>query len=103
MRSNQVAKKAWNYLGPQRVSAIYVLIAIGIVFTIWVPASFPTIATVRQVLNSGAITGIAATGLVLPLCVGVFDVSIVYVMTLSGVLSAELVANHGVSIPVAIL
>jgi ribose transport system permease protein len=103
MRSSQVAKKAWNYLGPQQVSAIYVLIAICIVFTIWVPPSFPTIATVRQVLNSGAITGIAATGLVLPLCVGVFDVSIVYVMTLSGVLSAELVANHGVSIPLAIL
>jgi ribose transport system permease protein len=35
--------------------------------------------------------------------VGVFDVSIVYVMTLSGVLCAELVANHGVPLPLAIL
>ena len=46
-------------LSPRNVGAIYVLAIIIIVFSFWVPETFPTVATLKQVLDSNAITAMA--------------------------------------------
>ena len=37
------------------------------VFSIWVPDTFPTLATAKQILNANAITGLAALSIMIPL------------------------------------
>lgn len=80
-------------LNPKNVSAVYVLIVIIIVFSIWAPDSFPQAATVKQVLNSNAVIGIAALSLIIPLSARVFDLSFAYTMSLTGVTTAHFVAD----------
>jgi len=75
------------------IGAIYVLLIQFVLFAIWIPEIFLTRATVYQVLNNNAIIGLAALSIIIPLAAGVFDLSFAYVMSLSGVTTAYLVAN----------
>ena len=58
------------------ISAVYIWIAMVVLFSILVPETFPTVDTVRIVLADQALTAILAIGLVLPLAAGAFDLSI---------------------------
>ncbi len=87
-------------LGPGNIGAVYVLIVICIVFSIWAPDTFPQMATVKQVLNDNAITALA---LIVPLSAGVFDLSFAYVMSLSGVTAAHFVAADNMNVLLAAL
>ena len=73
-----------------------------VVFTIWAPDTFPTLDTAKQILNTNAITGLAALAILIPLSARVFDLSFAYVMTLSGVVVAKLI-THGTSLGVALV
>ena len=64
-----------------------------VVFSIWVPDTFPEWDTARQILNTNAISAMAALTLVIPLSAGVFDISVPYTMTLSGVLCTYAIVN----------
>jgi ribose/xylose/arabinose/galactoside ABC-type transport system permease subunit len=79
----------------QNIGAVYVLAIIIVVFTIWVPDTFPTWSTAKQILNNNAVTGLMALSLVIPLCTRTFDLSIGYVATLTCVTSAYMI-QHGV-------
>ena len=82
-------------VSPRNIGAIYVLAAIIVVFSLWVPNTFPTGATLKQILDSNAITAMAALALVVPLSARTFDLSFAYTMTLSGCVAAHLVvSNH---------
>jgi ribose transport system permease protein len=85
-----------------KVGAVYVWVAIIIVFSIWVPDTFPTLDTAKQILNSNAITGLAALAITIPLAARVFDLSFAFVMTLTGVVVAHLIAKDGVPVVPAI-
>jgi ribose transport system permease protein len=80
-------------LSPKRVSALYVLAVIIILFSIWAPETFPRWATAQQVLNGNAVIGMAALAIVIPLSARVFDLSFAYTMSLSGVTAAYFVAE----------
>jgi ribose transport system permease protein len=69
----------------RNIGAIYVWIALGIVFTIWKPDLFPTTQTVKSTLNEYAITGLAALSIVMPLAAGIFDLSIGSTVGFAGV------------------
>lgn len=91
-------------LHPRKIGAVYVLFLICIVFSIWAPDTFPSSATVKQVLNSSAITAMAALALVVPLSARTFDLSFAYTMSLSGVTAAHLVvSNHMGVLPASLL
>src|SRR5262249_40262006 len=60
----------------RNISAIYIFIAMFIVFSIWVPDTFLTMPTWRSLLSSNAITCIVAIGLCVPLSAGVFDLAV---------------------------
>jgi ribose transport system permease protein len=85
-----------------KIGAVYVWIVIIIIFSIWVPDTFPTLQTAKQILNTNAITGLAALAVTIPLCARVFDLSFAYVMTLTGVLLAKLVVG-GMPLGLAVL
>jgi ribose transport system permease protein len=87
---------------PKRIGAIYILILIGICFSIFVP-SFAEMATVRQILNGNAVAALAALALLLPLSAGIFDLSIAANMTFTGVLCAQLTGISGYPIGIAVL
>jgi ribose transport system permease protein len=72
-----------------RIGAVYVWLGIVIVFSLWVPSTFPTMATVKQILNANAITALAALSITIPLAARVFDLSFAYTMTLTGVIAAH--------------
>lgn len=87
----------------QTIGALYVLIAIVILFSAWKPTIFPTWTTVQSVLDQNAIAALAALALVVPLSTGVFDLSIGYVMALVSVTLAWLIVPMGVGIGLAII
>jgi ribose transport system permease protein len=77
-------------LSPRNIGAVYVLIAIIIIFSIWEPSRFPTAQTFKNILNQYSITGLAAMSILLPLATGTFDLSIGSAIGLSGVLAGWL-------------
>ncbi|MBV9203901.1 MAG: ABC transporter permease [Actinobacteria bacterium] len=90
-------------LSPRSIGAVYVLIAICIVFSIWAPQTFPRVATIKQVLDNNAITALAALALIVPLSARVFDLSFAYVMSLSGVTAAHFVVADNWNVLLATL
>ena len=76
-----------------KVGAIYVWVAIIVVFSIWVPDTFPNLTTAKQILNSNAITALAALSVTIPLAARVFDLSFALNMTLCGVAVAHFVVD----------
>lgn len=97
------SRRVWRGLAFDRIGAVYVWIAIIVIFSIWIPATFPTTATVQQILNSNAILGLAALAITIPFCARVFDLSFAYVMSLTGVTAAHFIAiGWGVAPAVAI-
>jgi ribose transport system permease protein len=99
-----ISRVEWRAaLSPRNIGAVYVLIVICIVFSVWAPSTFPTVATIKQVLDTNAITGLAALALIVPLATRTFDLSFAYVMSLSGVTAANLIVSDNTSIVLALL
>jgi ribose transport system permease protein len=100
-RGHAARRPAWARLRKglsfQNIGAVYVLVIIAVVFTLWVPETFPTWSTVKEILNNNAVTGLMALSLVIPLCTRTFDLSIGYVATLTCVTSAYMI-QHGVPV-----
>ena len=88
---------------PSKIGGIYILIAMVILFSIWVPSTFPHWDTVRQIANNNAVVALAALALVIPLAAGAIDISVPYTMTLSGVLAAWAVVNSGFPVAVGVV
>lgn len=93
LRSRVARGLAFNNIG-----AIYVWLGIVVLFSIWVPDTFPTVSTVKQVLNANALTALAALSITIPLAARVFDLSFAYTMTLTGVITAHFLT---VGVPLA--
>jgi ribose transport system permease protein len=85
-----------------RVGAVYVWLGIIVVFSLWAPETFPTLATAKQILNANAITALAALSITIPLAARVFDLSFAFVMTLTGVAVAHFIAKDGISLVPAV-
>ncbi len=88
-------------VSPRNIGALYVLVVIVVIFGIWVPDTFLTQATLKQLVNGNAITAMAALALIVPLSTRTFDLSFAYTMSLSGVTASYLVVDHGAAVPLA--
>lgn len=98
------ARKPWSrHLAFTNIGAVYVLIALVVVFGVWVPDTFLTLDTFRQILNSNAVTALAALSIIIPLSARVFDLSIGGTITLTGVVVTQLIVERGLSVPMAIV
>lgn len=102
-RSTSDTASRWvSRLAFDKVGAVYVWLAIIVVFSVWVPETFPNLTTAKQILNANAITGLAALSVTIPLAARVFDLSFALNMTLCGVAVAHFVVD-GVPLPLAVL
>ena len=79
------AKRLASGLAFDRIGAVYVWLGIIVLFSFWVPETFPNLATAKQILNANAITALAALSITIPLSARVFDLSFAGVITLTGV------------------
>jgi ribose transport system permease protein len=86
-----------------RIGALYVLVLVIILFSVWKPGVFPTWDTARAILNANAITAMVSLALIVPLCAGMFDLSIGNVMALVSVMTAWLIVDEHVGILIAIV
>jgi ribose/xylose/arabinose/galactoside ABC-type transport system permease subunit len=84
------------------IGAVYVWLLIIAVFAVWVPDTFPTRTTFEQILNNNAVTGLIALSVVIPLAARVFDLSVAFTMTLSGVVVAHFAAHTGIGVVAAV-
>ena len=84
-------------LSVRNIGAIYVWIAIIVLFSLIASETFPTAQTAKAILNQYSITGIVALSLVIPLAAGFYDLSIGYTLGLAGILAAYLLENTGMS------
>lgn len=99
-------RRTLQALSFRNIGAVYVWLLITVVFLIWIPSTFGSWVTVKQILNENAVTGLMALSLIVPLCTRTFDLSIGFVATLSSVVSTYAIA-HGIpvvpSVAIAIL
>jgi ribose transport system permease protein len=96
------AQRLSRGLAFDRVGAVYVWLGIIVLFSLWVPETFPNLDTAKQILNANAITALAALSITIPLSARVFDLSFAGVITLTGVVVAHLIAKDGVPLIPAI-
>ena len=89
--------------GFSRFSGLYVFAVLVVVYSIWLPHTFPKSTTVQTVAGNQALTGVAALGLVCAMSVGVFDLSIANVLGLSSTVGAALMVRSHVAPGLAIL
>lgn len=89
-------------LSVRNVSAIYVFVAIFILFSLWVPGTFLDWGTWRAMISTQAVTALLAVGLVIALSAGAFDLSIGSTLGFGEILVAWLLVKHGVAIVPAI-
>jgi ribose transport system permease protein len=95
-------RRLWlDRLSVNNIGAVYVLIVICVIFSIWAPSTFPHWATVKQILDSYAITAMAAMALIVPLAARTFDLSFAYTMSLSGVTAAHFVVKDNMNVGLA--
>jgi ribose transport system permease protein len=86
----------------RNISALYVFVAIFIIFSIWVPDTFVNWDTWKALISSQAITATLAVGLVIALSAGAFDLSIGAALGFGSILVAWLLAKRGVAIVPAV-
>jgi ribose transport system permease protein len=98
----QLSRRLAAGLAFDRVGAVYVWLGIIVLFSLWVPDTFPSAGTAKQILNSNAITGLAALSITIPLAARVFDLSFAGVMTLTGVAVAHFLAKDGIPLVPAV-
>jgi ribose transport system permease protein len=90
-------------LAPDMIGGLYVLVAMIVLFSVWVPETFPNWDTARQILNNNSVRALAALALVIPLSAGVFDISVANTMTLSGVMCTYTIVHTDIPIWGAVL
>lgn len=97
-----MSKRALRGLAFDRIGAVYVWLGIAVLFSVWVPETFPNLDTAKQILNANAITGLAALAITIPLSARVFDLSFAGVMTLTGVAAAHFIAKDAIPVVPAV-
>jgi ribose transport system permease protein len=80
-------------LGPGRIGILYVWAIMIVAFSVWKPDVFPTVNTIRDVLNLNALSGIAALAVLVPMASGAIDASIGGNISLTSVCCAWLFLN----------
>lgn len=79
--------------GARRFGAVYVLALIVVIFSIVEPATFPSTATIKSILNEYSVDALVALGVTVPLAAGLFDLSVGSLVGMSGMSAAWLLGH----------
>jgi ribose transport system permease protein len=100
--ADSTARRVLKWLSPKNISAIYVGVAILILFGLWIPDLFLTEITWRTLLNNNAIAALASLALILPLAAGVINLAIGTQVGAASIFVGWLLVKQGWSIPQAL-
>lgn len=95
-------RKAWRALSFTNISAIYLFVAIFVVFSLWIPERFLDGDVWRTLLDANAINALVAVALVIPIAAGAFNLAIGAEVGLGAIFVAWLLSKQGVPIAPAI-
>ena len=90
-------------LGFRNISAIYILVALLVLFAFWIPDLFYTETTLRTLFDSQSIVGLAAVALVIPLSAGVFNLAVGLQVGVAGIMVAWFMMDKGYGVWTSIL
>jgi ribose transport system permease protein len=85
------------------ISAVYIFVAMFVVFALWVPDTFLSRDTWRAVLDDQAVTALVAVALVIPLSAGAFDLAIGAEVGMGSILSAWLLSRQGLPVGLTVV
>jgi ribose transport system permease protein len=100
---HRVARLLRRDLALDRLSGLYVIAIMLIVFSVWEPTTFGTLGNAKVILASEAITGIIAFAAVVSLVAGVFDLSIAANMSLAISVLGQLMATAHLNAGLAVI
>jgi len=86
----------------RNVSALYILAAMFVIFSLWEPHTFLTVLTWRLLLDNQAISAIVAVAVVVPLSAGVVDLALGTEVGMGAIVVAWLIADKSLSVAVAV-
>jgi ribose transport system permease protein len=86
-----------------RYALVLVWLGVVVIFSALEPSLFPTSATFRTIFSTQSALAVVTLGLLLPLIVGEFDLSIGATLGLAAILVVVLNVEHGVPVGVAVL
>ncbi|MDT0263564.1 ABC transporter permease [Jatrophihabitans lederbergiae] len=92
-----------NALSFQTISAVYIFIALFVLFSFWVPDTFLRANTWRAMLDDQSITALTAVGLVIPLSAGTFNLAIGAQVGFGSIVSAWFLSHQGLPIAVTLV
>lgn len=84
------------------ISALYIFLALFVLFSLWVPDTFLDRSTWKTLLDNQALTAIVAVGLVIPLSAGLFNLAIGAEVGIASILVAWMLAKQGVPLVPAV-
>ena len=96
-------RSRWSILSFRNISAIYIFVALVIIFSVWLGATFLNGDTLKSMVENQSITALTAIALTIPLAAGTFNLAIGTQVGLGTILSAWLLSSAHESIPVVIL
>jgi ribose transport system permease protein len=98
-----LAARVRRSMSVRNASALYLFVLLFVLFALWEPATFLTLQNWQVLLDSQAVSGLVAIGLIAPLSAGVIDLAVGSEAGFGGIVVAWLLADHGVPIPLAII
>ena len=98
-RSGRLAR----WLSFRNISALYIFVAMFIVFSIWVPDTFLRWDTWRAMLDSQAPTAVLAIGVVIAVSAGAFDLAAGAELGFGAIFVSWLMVDEGVPVVLAIV
>ncbi|PUB27882.1 monosaccharide ABC transporter membrane protein (CUT2 family) [Promicromonospora sp. AC04] len=82
----------------RNISAVYIFVAMFIVFSIWIPEKFLQVGVWRSLLDAEALTGLAAIAALIPLVAGSLNLAVGAQVGFTAILSAWLLGRAGLPI-----
>src|SRR6218665_1027293 len=96
-------KRILHLIGFRNASALWVLAAIVIIFSITIPRTFLSPRTWTSLLDTQAVVAITAVALVIPLAAGAFNLAIGAQVGVASMMIGWLLVPLGLPIPVSIV
>jgi len=87
---------------PRELALLALVVAMAVVFSVLYPVSFFSMANLQAILRNLAVDGILATGMMLMMIGGLFDLSVGSMMSMTGVIAGWLMKAQGWPVPAAI-
>lgn len=94
-KTENLQARALGFLSFKRVSGVYVLVALFILFSIWIPDLWLTRTTWIALASEQAVTATVALGLTVALAAGVFDLAVGAAMGVASATVATLCVEVG--------